>query len=277
MSSLDASTTRLQTPVKSRCRTKFNFFANCASAGVAMSKNESPTISRHRAIRSFVIRAGRMTPGQRRALNELWPQWGLDFSPRPTDPSVWFGDTHPVTLEIGFGMGDSLVELATLAPERNFIGIEVHEPGVGRLLMNAREAELTNLRVSRHDAVEVLKHQIIDNSIDRILIFFPDPWHKKRHHKRRLVQAELVELLARKLRPGGRLHLATDWENYAEQMLEVVGASPWFENLDPGGRYSPRPDDRPVTKFERRGQRLGHGTWDLLFRRRQAPENSTLT
>jgi tRNA (guanine-N7-)-methyltransferase len=233
-----------------------------------MSENQSPTAPRRRAIRSFVIRAGRMTPGQRRALDELWPAWGVDFTPEPVDSPQLFGNQNPLTVEIGFGMGDSLLELAKLAPERNFLGIEVHEPGVGRLLMNAREAGLTNLRVSRHDAVEVLKFQVPDHSVDRILIFFPDPWHKKRHNKRRLIQTDFVGLLARKLRPGGRLHLATDWEHYAEQMLEVVSASSAFENLDPDGGFSPRPGDRPVTKFERRGHRLGHGTWDLLFVRR---------
>ena len=230
-----------------------------------MSENSTDKHPQHRAIRSFVRRAGRMTPGQQRAVEEMWPTCGIDFTPAPTDPSIWFGNQQPLTVEIGFGMGDSLVELARLAPERNFLGIEVHEPGVGRLLMDVRDAGLTNLRVSRHDAVEVLKHQIPDHSVDRFLIFFPDPWHKKRHHKRRLIQPAFLELLASKLVHGGRLHLATDWENYAEQMLEVIGASPLFKNLATGGGYSPRPDDRPVTKFERRGQRLGHGTWDLLF------------
>ena len=229
---------------------------------------KTPENLRHRAIRSFVIRAGRMTAGQQRALEEMWPRCGIDYEPVPTQPSRWFGNEHPVTLEIGFGMGDSLAELAKLSPERNFLGIEVHEPGVGRLLMKAQAEGLDNLRVSKHDAVEVLKQQIPDHSIDRILIFFPDPWHKKRHHKRRLIQPAFVDLLARKLRQGGRLHLATDWENYAEQMLEVMNASADFENLAPDGGYSPRPEDRPVTKFERRGHRLGHGTWDLLFTRR---------
>lgn len=234
-----------------------------------MSDNtKTPDSLKHRAIRSFVIRAGRMTAGQQRALEQMWPRCGIDFEPVITQPSTWFGNEHPITLEIGFGMGDSLAELARLAPERNFLGIEVHEPGVGRLLMKAQEEGLENLRVSKHDAVEVLRQQIADHSIDRILIFFPDPWHKKRHHKRRLIQPDFVQLLASKLRHGGRLHLATDWENYAEQMLEVLGASADFENLAPDGGYSPRPEDRPVTKFERRGHRLGHGTWDLLFTRR---------
>jgi len=234
-----------------------------------MSDDEkNPENLRHRAIRSFVIRAGRMTGGQQRALEQMWPRCGIDFEPVITQPSAWFGNQQPVTLEIGFGMGDSLVELARLAPERNFLGIEVHEPGVGRLLMKAQEERLENLRVSKHDAVEVLKQQIPDHSIDRILIFFPDPWHKKKHNKRRLIQPPFVALLTLKLKPGGTLHLATDWENYAEQMLEVLSASPEFENLCADGGYSPRPEDRPVTKFERRGHRLGHGTWDLLFTRR---------
>jgi len=208
-----------------------------------------------------------MTPGQQRALRALWPRYGIDYSPQPAQPAAWFGNDHPVTLEIGFGNGDTLAQIAAANPQRNFLGIEVHEPGVGRLLMTLEASGIGNVRVICHDAVEVLRHQLADASLDRVLVFFPDPWHKKRHHKRRLIQPAFVNLLARKLRAGGRLHLATDWENYAEQMQAVLNASPRFRNLDPTGGCSPRPDDRPVTKFERRGQRLGHGTWDLLFER----------
>jgi len=218
-----------------------------------------------RTVRSFVRRAGRITPGQQRALDTLWPRYGLEFEPQVADPAAWFGNARPLTLEIGFGNGDSLLEIARTNPERNFLGIEVHRPGVGKLLMSLEQAGIGNVRIICHDAVEVLRQQIPDGSLDRVLVFFPDPWPKKRHHKRRLIQPEFVSLLARKLRRGGRLHMATDWENYAEQMLEVMQASPEFENARAGGGFSQRPPDRPLTKFEQRGQRLGHGTWDLVF------------
>jgi len=221
--------------------------------------------SMQRTVRSFVRRAGRITPGQQRALDTLWPRYGLEFEPQVADPAAWFGNTRPLTLEIGFGNGDSLLEIARTNPERNFLGIEVHRPGVGKLLMSLEQAGIGNVRIICHDAVEVLRQQIPDGSLDRVLVFFPDPWPKKRHHKRRLIQPEFVSLLARKLRRGGRLHMATDWENYAEQMLEVMQASPEFENARAGGGFSQRPPDRPLTKFEQRGQRLGHGTWDLVF------------
>jgi len=221
--------------------------------------------SMQRTVRSFVRRAGRITPGQQRALDTLWPRYGLEFEPQVADPAAWFGNARPLTLEIGFGNGDSLLEIARTNPERNFLGIEVHRPGVGKLLMSLEQAGIGNVRIICHDAVEVLRQQIPDGSLDRVLVFFPDPWPKKRHHKRRLIQPEFVSLLARKLRRGGRLHMATDWENYAEQMLEVMQASPEFENARAGGGFSQRPPDRPLTKFEQRGQRLGHGTWDLVF------------
>jgi tRNA (guanine-N7-)-methyltransferase len=221
--------------------------------------------SMQRTVRSFVRRAGRITPGQQRALDTLWPRYGLEFEPQVADPASWFANARPLTLEIGFGNGDSLLEIARTHPDRNFLGIEVHRPGVGKLLMSLEQAGIDNVRIICHDAVEVLQQQIPDGSLDRVLVFFPDPWPKKRHHKRRLIQPEFVSLLARKLHRGGRLHMATDWENYAEHMLEVMQASPEFENSRAGGGFSQRPSDRPLTKFEQRGQRLGHGTWDLVF------------
>lgn len=220
-----------------------------------------------RRIRSFVMRTGRMTPGQQRALEQQWPHYGLEADGQPLDLPRVFGRTAPVTLEIGFGMGDSLLSMAGAAPERDFIGIEVHLPGVGRLINRAHEAGVQNLRVMKDDAVQILEQQIEDGALDRVQIFFPDPWHKKRHHKRRLIQPEFVALLARKLSPGGWLHLATDWGNYAEHMLEVMQAAPDFENTVDEGFLPERPAFRPETKFEQRGKRLGHGVWDLVFER----------
>jgi tRNA (guanine-N7-)-methyltransferase len=221
-----------------------------------------------RRIRSFVLRAGRMTRGQQRAMDEYWPRWGLELEQGMLDAQAAFGRQAPLVLEIGFGMGQSLSEMAAAAPERNFIGIEVHRPGVGRLLHDLGEQGSVNVRVYCEDAVLVLQQCIADASLEGVQIFFPDPWHKKRHHKRRLIQCEFVSLLASKLKPGGRLHLATDWENYAEHMLAVMAGVPQFNNEAGPGQYSPRPDYRPLTKFEKRGQRLGHGVWDLIFTRK---------
>ncbi|RUO78175.1 tRNA (guanosine(46)-N7)-methyltransferase TrmB [Idiomarina tyrosinivorans] len=218
-----------------------------------------------RTVRSFVKREGRLTKGQASAIERLWPTMGLAFSERTVDLLKLFGREGPVTLEIGFGMGGSLVEMAAADPQRNFIGIEVHEPGVGACLMAAEQAQVTNLRVSNSDAVEVLKQQIPDHSLDRVQIFFPDPWHKKRHHKRRLIQPQFIQLLLKKLRAGGMIHLATDWENYAEHMLEVLSAEAKLTNLSHSGDFVPRPADRPKTKFEQRGKNKGHGVWDLQF------------
>ena len=220
-----------------------------------------------RPIRSFVLRAGRMGTGQQRALQELGPRFVLPFQAAPLEPEVVFGRRAPLVLEIGFGMGDATAQIAAAQPAVDFIGVEVHEPGVGALLKHIGERGLGNLRIVQHDAVEVLKQMIRPASLDGVHIFFPDPWHKKRHHKRRLIQPLLVDLLASRLKPGGRLHCATDWEDYARQMLEVLGACPQLQNTAPEG-YSPRPDYRPLTKFEARGQRLGHGAWDLVFTRR---------
>ena len=223
----------------------------------------------HRPIRSFVMRTGRMTAGQARALEDLWPRYGVEYSPAPLSLDQVFGRHAPRTLEIGFGNGEHLASLAVAHPERDYFGIEVHRPGVGHLLMLAEKNGLTNLRVSTHDAVEVLRDQVPPGSLDEVLLLFPDPWHKKRHHKRRLVQPPFVELVASRLASGGVFKLATDWENYAQQMLEVLSsAHALFENLSPTGDWMPRPDERAPTRFEKRGARLGHGVWDLAFRRR---------
>jgi tRNA (guanine-N7-)-methyltransferase len=220
-----------------------------------------------RPIRSFVMRAGRMTAGQARALEDSWPRYGVEYSPAALSLEQLFGRRAPVTLEIGFGNGEHLAALAAAHPERNYLGIEVHRPGVGHLFMLAQASELTNLRASTHDAVEVLREQIAPATLDEILLLFPDPWHKKRHHKRRLVQRPFVELVASRLAPDGIFRLATDWEEYALQMLDVLGASPEFANLSPTGDWMPRPEERAPTRFEKRGARLGHGVWDLAFRR----------
>lgn len=221
-----------------------------------------------RRIRSFVLRTGRMTEGQKRAYDLHWPSKGLELGGGMLDMAAVFGREAPVVLEIGFGMGDSLASMAAAAPEMDFIGIEVHSPGVGRLMHLIDEAGLSNLRAYCCDAVEVLEQCIPDGSLQRVQIYFPDPWHKKKHHKRRLIQAEFVQLLRRKLRVGGVIHLATDWENYAEHMMVVMSSAEGFVNQVGESEYSPRPEYRPVTKFEKRGERLGHGVWDLLFERR---------
>ena len=223
----------------------------------------------HRPIRSFVMRTGRMTSGQARALEDLWPRYGVEYTPAPVSLDALFGRQAPRTLEIGFGNGEHLAALAAAHPERDYFGVEVHRPGVGHLLMLAASRALTNIRASTHDAVEVLREQIAPGALDEVLLLFPDPWHKKRHHKRRLVQPPFVELVASRLASGGVLRLATDWEHYAQQMLEVLSdAGALFENLSPTGDWTPRPEERAPTRFEKRGARLGHGVWDLAFRRR---------
>jgi tRNA (guanine-N7-)-methyltransferase len=221
----------------------------------------------HRRIRSFVVRAGRMTEGQERAYQENWDQYGLELSLGMLNFAELFGNQGAVVVEIGFGMGDSLIEMARRAPDKNFIGIEVHPPGVGRLLARAKEEELTNIRVFCDDAIEVLAQCIPDASLNGLQLFFPDPWHKKRHHKRRIVQPEFAQTLRAKLQIGGTFHMATDWENYAEHMMEVMSAAPGYKNHAGEGEYSPQPDFRPVTKFQKRGEKLGHGVWDLIFER----------
>ncbi|WP_025674137.1 tRNA (guanosine(46)-N7)-methyltransferase TrmB [Salinivibrio socompensis] len=220
-----------------------------------------------RKVRSFVRREGRLTKGQEQALNESWPTMGIDFDATELDWQQVFGNNNPVVLEIGFGMGASLVEMAKNAPEKNFVGIEVHTPGVGACLMAAREAGVSNLRVMCHDAVEVFEQMLPKESLDTVQLFFPDPWHKKRHHKRRIVQLPFAEMVRDKLKMGGVFHMATDWENYAEHMIEVMEAAPHYQSVAKEGYYVPRPEERPLTKFEQRGQRLGHGVWDIKYTR----------
>ena len=222
-----------------------------------------------RKVKSFVLREGRTTKGQQHALDQHWSEFGLDYQAEPLDLSDVFKNDAPIILEIGFGMGRSLVEMAQATPEKNFIGIEVHQAGVGACIQAAEQHQLKNLKVIHHDAVEVLNHMIADASLSGVQLFFPDPWHKKRHHKRRIVQTPFVELLKSKLKVGGTLHLATDWENYAEHMVEVLNPIEYLTNTSEKGDYIPRPDFRPLTKFEERGHRLGHGVWDIIFKREE--------
>lgn len=225
-----------------------------------------PLESPRRGIRSFVLRAGRMGTGQQRALEELGPRFMLPFSAEVADWSATFGRAAPRVLEIGFGMGAATAQIAAARPDTDFIGIEVHTPGVGALLKRIGEEGLSNLRIIQHDAVQVLEQMVAPASLAGVHIFFPDPWHKKKHHKRRLIQPSLVALLASRLAPGGVLHCATDWQPYAQQMLEVLSAESALANT--AQAYAPRPDYRPLTKFEARGLKLGHGVWDLVFTRR---------
>jgi tRNA (guanine-N7-)-methyltransferase len=222
-------------------------------------------LSRLRRIRSFVRREGRLTHGQQRAMDELFPRFGIEAGEGLLDLDTLFGRGAPRILEIGFGNGESLAEIARTHPDNDYLGIEVHRPGVGHLLMKIEELGLINLRVMGDDAVEILEKRIPDNSLDALYLFFPDPWHKKKHHKRRQVQPAWAQLVRRKLKIGGQLHMATDWENYAEQMLKVLSAAEGFSNTSASGGYVPKPGYRPETKFERRGLRLGHGVWDLVF------------
>lgn len=226
----------------------------------------SPAPEHHRSIRSFVLRAGRMGTGQQRALAELGPRFVLPFRPEPLDYAAVFGREAPVVLEIGFGMGDATARIAASRPDTDFIGVEVHTPGVGALLKRIGEQDLSNLRIVQHDAVQVLAEMIPPASLAGVHVFFPDPWHKKKHHKRRLIQPAFVRALVTRLKIGGVLHCATDWQPYAEQMLEVLSAEPALQNTADG--YAPKPDYRPLTKFEHRGLKLGHGVWDLVFERR---------
>jgi tRNA (guanine-N7-)-methyltransferase len=221
-----------------------------------------------RRIRSFVLRAGRTTPAQERALGELWPAYGIDVKDAPLDLAAVFGRDAPRTLEIGFGAGEVIGALAQTNPQIDYLGIEVHRSGVGRLLLRAQQCSLENLRVICSDAVDVLRDHIADAAFDQVLVFFPDPWHKKRHHKRRLIEPSFVSLAAAKLRSGGILRLATDWQAYAEQMLIVCNADPALVSLSRDGTYVPRPEFRPPTRFERRGERLGHGVWDLAYQKK---------
>ncbi|NTV95384.1 MAG: tRNA (guanosine(46)-N7)-methyltransferase TrmB [Thiobacillus sp.] len=224
-----------------------------------------PAALPRRSVRSFVLRAGRMGTGQARALEEYGPRFLIPYAPAPLDLDAAFGRAAAKVLEIGFGMGDSTATIAASQPGTDYLGVEVHTPGVGALLKRIGEGNLGNIRIVQHDAVEVLDHMIADASLDGIHVFFPDPWPKKKHHKRRLIQPAFVAKLASKLKPGGYLHLATDWEDYAGQMLEVLSDEAMLSNT--AKDFSPRPDYRPLTKFEKRGLRLGHGVWDLIFTR----------
>ena len=236
----------------------FNSEEEARAAGVYISK-----------VKSFVKREGRLTNAQARAIENNWPSMGLSIERGMLNLDEVFGRKAPTVLEIGFGMGKSLVEMAAAAPENNFIGIEVHRPGVGACLADAEEAGVSNLRVFEHDAVEVLAQCIADESLSRLQLYFPDPWHKKRHHKRRIVQPDFVQNLRSKLAIGGTFHMATDWEPYAEHMMAVMTQADGFENTSDKGDhgYVERPEYRPITKFEVRGQKLGHGVWDIIFKR----------
>jgi tRNA (guanine-N7-)-methyltransferase len=222
-----------------------------------------------RRIRSFVLRAGRTTAAQERALDQLWPAFGLDLPEAPLDLALAFGREAPRCLEIGFGVGEVIGSLAEANPDVDYLGVEVHRAGVGRLLLRAEQTSLKNLRVICHDAVDVLRDYLPDASFDEILVFFPDPWHKKRHHKRRLIEASFVALLSTKLRDGGILRLATDWQDYAQQMLSICNAEPTLVSLSTDSTYVLRPEFRPPTRFERRGERLGHGVWDLAYQKKE--------
>ena len=221
----------------------------------------------HPPIRSYVLRQGRYSAAQQRAFAELMPRFGLAFRREPLDFAAVFGRTAPVIAEVGFGMGETTARIATQNPANDYLGIEVHAPGVGSLLRQIDEGELANIRIVRHDAVEVMRDMVPPGSLAAIHVFFPDPWPKKRHHKRRLLQPAFVELAASRLAPGGLLHVATDWREYAEQVLEVLGATPSLANTAAG--FAARPEWRPETKFERRGLKLGHAVWDLVFARGQ--------
>lgn len=218
-----------------------------------------------RTIKSFVLRQGRVTKGQEEALHAFWPTFGIDLGDTPLDLPTLFGREAPITFEIGFGNGDSLAQMAQAAPERDFIGIEVHTPGVGHLLKLVGELGLHNVRVMNSDAIDILQKRIPAHSLDRVQLFFPDPWHKTRHHKRRIVQTEFATLIASRLTTGGVFHLATDWEDYAQHMAQVMENHPLFCNMAENPPYSVRPDTRPLTKFEQRGLRLGHQVWDLRY------------
>jgi tRNA (guanine-N7-)-methyltransferase len=228
-----------------------------------MRDSDPPAV--HRSIRSYVLRQGRLTAAQARALAEVGPRFVLPFAPQTLDLDLLFGRHAPRTLEIGFGNGETTAAMALAQPERDFLAVEVHSPGVGALLRRLDALQLGNVRIVQHDVTEVLREMIPPGALDAVHVFFPDPWPKKRHHKRRLVQPPFVALLASRLAPGGVVHLATDWEDYARQMLAALSAEPLLVNTAPG--FALRPETRPPTRFERRGERLGHGVWDLVFRR----------
>ena len=218
-----------------------------------------------RKIQSFVRRSGRISKAQSIGLNELWHDYGVNLNEKKLDFNKLFLSKNNVTLEVGFGNGDSLLEMAIDQPNQNFLGIEVYEAGVGRLINEANKNKLSNLKIIKDDAVEVLTNNILDNSISHFQLFFPDPWHKKKHHKRRIVQISFLDLLSNKLKKDGVVHIATDWENYAEHIMELLESHSHFKNCAGDHMYSLRPKNRPLTKFENRGQKLGHGVWDIIF------------
>ena len=222
---------------------------------------------REKSIRSYVVRAGRMTEAQRKAFEVSWPVYGLKLADGAINTDVVFGRTGQKVLEIGFGMGTSLIEMAVASPNTDFIGVEVHPPGVGTLMNSARIEDLSNLRVYLADANDVLEECFATQSIDRLQLYFLDPWHKKKHNKRRIVKSTFVQQVRAKLRSGGILHMATDWQHYADQMMETLSEAEGFENCAGAGQYSERPSYRPITKFEKRGEKLGHGVWDLVFKK----------
>ena len=242
--------------------------AAAASPAAARSPDGTPPpgVAYPKTIKSFVRRAGRTTTGQAKAFEDLGPRFVLPYAPTPLDAAAAFGRSAPLVLESGFGMGEATAHIARVRPDDNFLCCEVHEPGVGALLKRIGEQGLTNIRIVQHDAVEVIDSMLPSACLDGIHIFFPDPWHKKKHNKRRLIQAPLVAKLAERLKPGGYLHCATDWQPYADQMLQALGAEPMLANTAEG--FAPQPDYRPLTKFENRGLRLGHGVWDVVFVRR---------
>jgi len=223
------------------------------------------TYLKNRHIRSYVLRQGRVSPAQQRAVETLLPRFGIPYTAQPLDLDQVFGRAAPKILEIGFGMGDSTATIAQAAPENDYLALEVHTPGVGNLLKLIDAQQIPNIRIMQHDAVEVLRDMIGDATLDGVHIFFPDPWHKARHNKRRLIQSPFVAQLVQKIKSGGYIHVATDWQDYAEQVLAVLSAEPLLENT--AADYAPRPEYRPLTKFEQRGIRLGHGVWDMVFRR----------
>lgn len=234
-------------------------------ADFSTESGQQPRFSQ-RSIRSFVLRQGRLSEAQARCYEEMMPRVGIPYRPAPLDLDRAFGRSAPRILEIGFGMGETTARIALAHPEQDYLAIEVHTPGVGGLCKQIAEQRIGNLRIMQHDAVEVMRDMIPEASLAGVHIFFPDPWPKKRHHKRRLVQPDFVALIASRLAPGGYLHCATDWEDYASQMLAVLGACALLQNT--AADYAPRPGYRPLTKFEQRGLRLGHGVWDVVFRRR---------
>ena len=232
----------------------------------AMTETTENEDLKSRRIRSFVLRQGRLTKGQAHALDTGWPVYGVEYDSKHIDLDLAFKRTDSKKiLEIGFGMGDATAKIAQTLPDCDFLAVEVHTPGVGSLLKLIQEEDLANIRIIQYDVVEVLQHMLADNSLDGVHIFFPDPWHKKRHHKRRLIQAEFIELLCTKLKVGAYIHVATDWQEYAEWVLEVLKAEPQLQNSTTD--YAEKPAYRPLTKFENRGLKLGHGVWDLVFTR----------